>query len=202
MNDKDRILLMFGWSTLLLGIIVLMCKVTFRMDQLDKKLNVLAEELAAVPETVPTPEVHTVTDAVPEEPSDDEIIMSVRPELSDASESVQNASEMTSEEITEQIDLEELKAVPEASRTFLGVYELTAYEWTGNPCANGNYPSCGYTVACNSLPLGSRIYIEGYGEYVVEDRGGMADNVIDMYMGDYDTCIQFGRQTANVYLVE
>lgn len=198
MKDKDRILLMFGWSTLLLGIIVLMCKVTFRMDQLDKKLNVLAEELAAVP----TPEVHTVTDAVPEEPSDDEIVMSVRPELSDTSEETLEASGTILEDEPKEIVTEEVKDVPEASRTFLGVYELTAYEWTGNPCANGNYPSCGYTVACNSLPLGSRIYIEGYGEYVVEDRGGMADNVIDVYMGDYDTCIQFGRQTANVYLVE
>lgn len=86
--------------------------------------------------------------------------------------------------------------------TFLGVYELTAYEWTGNRCANGNYPTCNYTVACNSLPLGTQIFIEGMGTYVVEDRGGMADSVIDIYMGDYDTCIQFGRRTANVYIIE
>lgn len=87
-------------------------------------------------------------------------------------------------------------------RTLLGIYELTAYEWTGNPCSNGNYPTEGYTVACNSLPLGTRIYIEGYGEYTVEDRGGMAGNVIDIYMGDYDSCIQFGRRSALIYLLE
>lgn len=87
-------------------------------------------------------------------------------------------------------------------RTLLGTYELTAYEWTGNPCSDGNYPTCDYTVACNSLPLGTRIYIEGYGEYVVEDRGGMAGNVIDIYMGDYDSCIQFGRRSASIYLLE
>lgn len=87
-------------------------------------------------------------------------------------------------------------------RTLLGTYELTAYEWTGNPCSNGNYPTEGYTVACNSLALGTRIYIEGYGEYVVEDRGGMAGNVIDIYMGDYDSCIQFGRRSASIYLLE
>lgn len=178
MKDEDRILLFLGWSLLLM--LIIMAHVTYRMDQLSKKLDVMAEELTAVPETVPTPEVHTVTDALPEEPSDDEIVMSVIPELLD-----------TSEEVTEEPD-----------KTFLGSYELTAYEWTGNPCANGNYPSCGYTVACNSLALGTRIYIEGYGEYVVEDRGGMPDNVIDIYMGDYDTCIQFGRRTANVYLIE
>ena len=83
---------------------------------------------------------------------------------------------------------------------YLGVYELTAYEYTGSPCANGNMPTVGYTVACNSLDIGQRIYIEGYGYYVVEDRGGMAGNVIDIYLGDADACIQFGRRTANVYL--
>lgn len=87
-------------------------------------------------------------------------------------------------------------------RTLLGIYELTAYEWTGNPCSNGNYPTEGYTVACNSLSLGTRIYIEGYGDFVVEDRGGMAGNVIDIYMGDYDSCIQFGRRSALIYLLE
>ena len=86
--------------------------------------------------------------------------------------------------------------------TYLGGYELTAYEWTGNPCANGNYPTTGYTVASNTIPQGTRIYIEGLGEYVVEDTGGMAGNVIDIYMGDYDTCINFGRQYGDVYIVE
>jgi 3D (Asp-Asp-Asp) domain-containing protein len=84
---------------------------------------------------------------------------------------------------------------------YMGNYELTAYTWTGNPCANGNYPTSGYTVACNSLPLGTKIHIDGYGDYVVEDRGSMAGNVIDIYMDSYDACIQFGRRTAEVYVI-
>ena len=96
---------------------------------------------------------------------------------------------------------EEQPTDDKSNMTPIGVYELTAYEWTGNPCANGNYPTTGYTVACNSLPLGTRIYIEGYGEYVVEDRGGMADNVIDIYYGDVDACFQFGRRSAQVYII-
>lgn len=98
---------------------------------------------------------------------------------------------------TEEIVAEE----EEVATGYLGSYVLTAYEWTGNPCANGNYPTCGYTAACNSLPLGTRIYIEGLGEYVIEDRGGMDDSVIDIYMGDYDSCIQFGVQYADVYII-
>lgn len=105
------------------------------------------------------------------------------------------------EELTEETSEEPQQATHEATGQYLGVYELTAYEYTGSPCANGNMPSIGHTVACNSLPLGTRIYIEGYGEYVVEDRGGMAGNVIDIYLGDPGACIQFGRRTANVYIV-
>lgn len=86
--------------------------------------------------------------------------------------------------------------------TFLGNYELTAYIATGNRCASGVYPMVNHTVACNSIPLGTRIYIEGYGEYTVEDTGGMAGNVIDVFVSDYGTAISFGRRTANVYILE
>lgn len=87
--------------------------------------------------------------------------------------------------------------------TYLGTYELTAYIETGNPCADGVYPSVGYTVACNDPSLWHRwIYIEGMGQYYVHDVGGMPSyNIIDVYLGTYDACIQFGRQSANVYLM-
>lgn len=117
---------------------------------------------------------------------------------------LENVTELTTEstevstECTEEVTEEEnpLYSLP------LGHYTLTAYEWTGNTCANGEYPTEGYTIACNSLPLGTRVYIEGYGFYTVEDRGGMADNVIDIYLGDYDECIEFGVQEADVYLIK
>lgn len=83
-----------------------------------------------------------------------------------------------------------------------GVFELTAYAWSGQPCANGEYPIPGYTVASNWFPIGTRLYIEGIGERVVTDTGGMSNNVIDIYMGDPETCWQFGRQTAEVYVIE
>lgn len=86
---------------------------------------------------------------------------------------------------------------------YMGYYELTAYAWTGNPCADGVYPQTGYTVACNDSRLWHRwVYIEGYGTYYCHDTGGMASNVVDIYMGDYDSCIQFGRRGANVYIVD
>lgn len=83
-----------------------------------------------------------------------------------------------------------------------GVFQLTAYEWTGNRCKNGNFPTVGYTCASNYYPIGTRLYIEGVGERVVEDTGGMGMGVVDIYMGDPATCIQFGRQIGNVYVIE
>jgi 3D (Asp-Asp-Asp) domain-containing protein len=85
--------------------------------------------------------------------------------------------------------------------SYAGYFTLTAYEWTGSPCANGNYPSVGYTCASNYFGLGTRLYIEGYGYYTVEDTGGMASNVIDLYYGDPAACLNFGVQGANVYIV-
>lgn len=88
-----------------------------------------------------------------------------------------------------------------SNMTYLGNYMCTAYEWTGSLCANGNYPSVGYTVACNSLPFGTQIYIDGYGYYTVEDRGGGGDNWIDIYMGDESSCYDFGVRYLDIYLV-
>ena len=89
------------------------------------------------------------------------------------------------------------------SLEYIGSFDMTAYEWTGYPCANGNYPEVGYTVACNSLPLGTRVYIEGVGYRVVEDRGAdwHSDNWMDLYLGDVGACYEWGIRSVDVYIV-
>lgn len=87
------------------------------------------------------------------------------------------------------------------SMTYVGWFELTAYTHTGNPMASGIMPFVG-ACACNSLPLGTVIYIEGYGTFTVLDTGGMGGGVIDIFMDSYDECIQFGRQGGNVYIIK
>ena len=76
---------------------------------------------------------------------------------------------------------------------YIGTFELTAYEWTGECMANGEYPYYG-ACASNYFALGTVLYIEGYGTFIVKDRGGMANNVIDIYLGDPDACWEFGRK--------
>lgn len=97
----------------------------------------------------------------------------------------------------------EAEESPEEELEYLGTFEMTAYEWTGSPCANGNYPEVGYTVACNSLPLGTTVYIEGVGYRVVEDRGAEwhGSNWMDLYLGDVDSCYEWGVRSVDVYIV-
>ena len=86
----------------------------------------------------------------------------------------------------------------------MGEWKITAYAYTGSPCANGNFPSVGYTVACNSLPFGTKIYIDGVGFRTVEDRGPsyLGDAWCDLYLGDTTSCIQWGMQYRKVWVCE
>lgn len=82
---------------------------------------------------------------------------------------------------------------------YLGTYRCTGYVATGNACASGVMPESGVTIASNSLPMGTRVYIEGIGERVVQDTGGMSSNVIDVFVdstseayaltGDYEVYV-------------
>ena len=87
--------------------------------------------------------------------------------------------------------------------TYYGNMILTAYEWTDNTCADGRWPELCYTAACNDPNLWYKwVYIEGVGTYFIHDTGAMSSNVIDIYLGDYDSCINFGSFSADVYIIE
>ena len=123
----------------------------------------------------------------------------------DASCEAQNAVYAEETEEIEEVD-ENTDSVDESgndSLEYIGSFDMTAYEWTGNHCANGNYPTVGYTVACNSLPLGTQVYIEGVGYRVVEDRGAEwhGSNWMDLYLGDVDSCYEWGVRSVDVYIV-
>lgn len=99
--------------------------------------------------------------------------------------------------------------VQEGDRKFYeGCYECTAYKSTGNACADGVYPCEGVTVASNDPDLWNKVIeISGTGTeydgiYYVHDRGGMANNVIDIFIDDYDKCIEFGRRSADIYVID
>ena len=87
---------------------------------------------------------------------------------------------------------------------YLGNFHITAYTHTGNVCANGNYPTAGYTVACNSLDFGTQIYIEGIGVRTVEDRGlgWLGSEWLDLFCDSLEECVAWGSQYKDVYIVK
>lgn len=54
----------------------------------------------------------------------------------------------------------------------------------------------------NVIPLGTRVYIPGYGEAIAADTGGdIVGNRIDVVLEDYGSAMQFGRRTVDVYIL-
>lgn len=55
----------------------------------------------------------------------------------------------------------------------------------------------------NVIPLGTRLYIPGYGVAVAGDTGGaIRGNIIDLCMENYGDAINFGRRGVKVYILE
>ena len=84
------------------------------------------------------------------------------------------------------------------------ILEATAYTWTGCRTATGTWPSRG-TVAVDPrvIPLGTELYIEGYGPAIAADTGSaIKGNRIDLYMESEDECWAWGRRTVEVRVIE
>ena len=93
----------------------------------------------------------------------------------------------------------------------LGMFTVTAYcacpvccgSYSSGYTASGTYAAEGRTVACNSLPMGTHIYIEGCGNYTVEDTGWSpyGESWLDIFFEDHDAALAFGVKDAEVYLI-
>ena len=66
--------------------------------------------------------------------------------------------------------------------------------------ASGTRPTEGRTVAAaRSIPLGTRIHIEGIGWRVVEDRTARRyDGRVDVYFKSHNDALQFGKRKLQI----
>lgn len=89
-------------------------------------------------------------------------------------------------------------------------YTITAYCHCSKCCgksdgitASGVKAVQGVTVATDkSMPFGTKIYIDGVGERIVQDRGGaIKGNRIDLYFDSHQEALNFGRQTKEVTIL-
>ena len=87
-----------------------------------------------------------------------------------------------------------------SSRTI--TMEATAYSG-GGTTASGMAAAVGrVAVDPRVIPLGSKVYIEGFGDFIAEDTGGaIKGNRIDLYFNSESECISFGRRSAKVYVL-
>ena len=84
-------------------------------------------------------------------------------------------------------------------------FEFTAYAYNSGHTASGTIPKEGRTIAVDPavIPLGSVVYIEGYGVRVAEDTGAyIKGDRMDLYIEDWDAAKEFGRKKLRVVIIE
>ncbi len=75
---------------------------------------------------------------------------------------------------------------------------LSSYTATGTICRRGVI-----AVDPSVIPLGTKVYIPGYGYAVAEDTGGaIVGNKIDVAFDTISECYEFGRQYIKIYIVD
>lgn len=101
--------------------------------------------------------------------------------------------------------------IPIIPKRLAGTYKITHYtpaldegSGTGLTASGKKVEECvGWSCAANreDFPLGTLLYVDGYGYLTVEDTG-CAKGVIDVLVGDKATAFGLGVVTAEVYVVE
>lgn len=82
--------------------------------------------------------------------------------------------------------------------------QASAYTYTGNRTATGKNPAVGMVAVDPSvIPLGSQLYIEGYGYAVAADTGGSIKGArVDLFMEDRAQCLSWGRRNVKLYILQ
>lgn len=117
----------------------------------------------------------------------------------------------TNKSETVEVKEETMPEEPQAQGRTLTV-ESTAYTAYCNGCSGitatgidlrSNPNAKVIAVDPNVIPLGSKVYVEGYGEAIAGDTGGaIKGNKIDIHVPSKDQAYSWGRRTVNVTIIE
>ena len=97
------------------------------------------------------------------------------------------------------------------SYTYTKVYEMEATAYTISDDGWSNRTASGMTtfvgmvaVDPDVIPLGTKLYIEGYGIAIAGDTGGaIQGNIVDLFFNSSSECYEFGRKHGlKVYILE
>lgn len=111
-------------------------------------------------------------------------------------------------------ELKKLKDKPSRGsidRKFIGTFEATAYDdspesqgkWVGQT-ATGRKPQVGViAVDPNVIPLGTELFVEGYGKCVAGDTGGaIKGRRLDLFFNTKSEVYNWGRKKVKVYKLD
>ena len=90
------------------------------------------------------------------------------------------------------------------SKRYMGNFKLTFYAGDSTT-ASGRSPRVNHTIAADTslLPMYTKVYIEGWGTYTVEDRGGaIKGKKIDIFVSSNSVARKYGVKYADVYIVK
>lgn len=103
-------------------------------------------------------------------------------------------------------------AAPTSSTAKEMTVTATAYTAYCNGCSGTTYTGIDLRSNPNQkviavdpsvIPLGSRVWVEGYGEAIAGDIGGaIKGNIIDVFMPDQQDALNWGRQTVNIKILD
>jgi 3D (Asp-Asp-Asp) domain-containing protein len=82
-------------------------------------------------------------------------------------------------------------------------YSINVPEWRDGMTATNKVARRGYVAAdWRVFPPGTRLYIPGYGEAVVEDRGGaVKGRHLDLFVETRSEALQWGKKMLDVYVL-
>ena len=106
-------------------------------------------------------------------------------------------------------EMETVAKNQETTNSYKATYTMEATAYTGHtatatgitPVRNPNGLS---TIAVDPsiIPLGSKVYIPGYGEAIAADTGGaIKGNKIDLFLNSENECINWGRKNVTLHLL-
>jgi uncharacterized protein YabE (DUF348 family) len=80
----------------------------------------------------------------------------------------------------------------------------SAYTYTGYNTCSGIAPYYGVAAVDTSMiPLGTELYVEGYGYATALDRGSsISGNRIDLFFESYDEAMSWGIRNVKVYIID
>lgn len=158
--------------------------------------------------------VETETPKEVQESVKEEVVTEATPEATKATETTEatEPAETTAPEATPSEEVSTSSSEEQASAQSGRTVSVEATAYSLNQPELGNITYSGIDLRQNPnviavdpsfIPLGSRINVPGYGEFIAGDTGGaIKGNRIDIHMTDIQQALQFGRRSIEVQIIE